>query len=88
MALALCEEHGADRARHYERPATHFSPGPSRRRWLGEAYEPEGYPNSALVCCKCTSPALIWLGNAERRAYREGVRIFAFAGVSGRVRLR
>ncbi len=85
MALALCQQHGEERVRRYEHPIT-FSEGKSHR--VGRGFEPDGHPNSAVVCRYCTNPALIWLGESERRAYYgRGERVFAFPAGGGRVRL-
>lgn len=85
MAQAFCPVHGDEHVRYAEKPlVSEFR----RRRKVGRGYEPEGYPNSAVVCQHCDKEALIWLGDKEHSAYLRGGRIFSFPGGLGRVRVR
>lgn len=85
MALAVCPEHGAERVKQFEHPLVIDN---RRIREVGTGYEPEGYPNAAVICRLCHKMALIWLGEEERRDYRRGQRIFSFPTDGARIRLR
>ena len=51
----------------------------------GQAVQPVGYPESAIICGRvgCTNPGLLWLEESEWRDYQQGERIFFIPGHAG-----
>lgn len=64
MALVRCEQHGRPKG---------------RTQTYVKAVQPAGYPDTAAICGRkhCDRPGLVWLNQAEKKAYDSGQRIFS-----------